>query len=152
MVRYYTLMNSKVSIRNEINNQLHTKEISKVFQRLENKNIFSNKLLFELWYFLYTVLHLLLQNFNIYRTEFYAYNFTLFSISAIFLSKRLCYGLWMKFKSKHPADSSKKKNLLIAFYIVLLMNFIYCGIKSPYYYSLGSTFCLFYPYFIIIIG
>jgi len=139
-------MSNRYGINNSIHNVLSSARIKEVFGRLEKQDGMMNKQVFELYYYVYTMLHLLLQNYNIYRTEFYAYNFTLFSFSAITLSKRLCLSIWIRFTAKHSVDNFRKRNLLISVFIVLFINFIYCGVKSFYYYSIGSTLCLFYPY------
>jgi len=125
---------------------LYSKNINNVFERLGRDKIFDKKLAFELSYYFYTLSHLFLQSFNIYKTELYAYNFTLFFFSMIFLSKRLWFKIWIKVKMKYSVDNSKWKVMLFLITTVLLLNFLYCGIKTFYYYSIGSTFCLFYPY------
>eukprot|EP00826_Nyctotherus_ovalis_P027396 TRINITY_DN2141_c0_g1_i23.p1 TRINITY_DN2141_c0_g1~~TRINITY_DN2141_c0_g1_i23.p1 ORF type:complete len:157 (-),score=28.40 TRINITY_DN2141_c0_g1_i23:64-534(-) len=139
-------MSSRYGINNGVHHALSGGRIKEVFDRLEKQDTLMNKQLFEVYYYTYTILHLLLQNYNIYRTELYAYNFTLFFFSAVTLSKRLFFNVWVRFKAKHPVDNFRTRNLLLSIFVVLGLNFVYCGGKSFYYYSVGSTLCLFYPY------
>ena len=138
-------MNYKPLIRDTTQSALYTSQINQVFNRLEKQELFESKLAFELYYYLYTLSHLFLQNLNIYKTEFHEYNFALFFFSLIFLSKRLWFTIWISFKAKHPIARQKRQSLLIFIFAVLIINFIYCGVKLFYHNSLGSTFCLFYP-------
>eukprot|EP01022_Parablepharisma_sp_SALTPOND_P004438 TRINITY_DN120300_c1_g1_i1.p1 TRINITY_DN120300_c1_g1~~TRINITY_DN120300_c1_g1_i1.p1 ORF type:complete len:221 (-),score=0.25 TRINITY_DN120300_c1_g1_i1:649-1230(-) len=142
-------MNYKALHRDEPQNMLYTGQIKQVFNRLEKQDFFDSKVVFESYYYLYTLFHLFLQNLNIYKTEFHEYNFALFFFSVIFLSKRLWFTVWTNYKMKHSVARPRRKNLLICVFVVLSLNFVYCGVKLFYHYSLGSTFCLFYPYWFL---
>ena len=139
-------MNTKSYLSNGYNNILFANEINQIFNMTNLESTFDNKMIFELFYYLCIILHLFMQNYHIYRCEIHIYNFTLFFFSAIFLSKRLWFRIWIKFKMKHPVENGKRKALLGSCIILVSLNFLYCGLKTFYYHSIGSTFCLFYPY------
>jgi len=134
-------------LRTSDENELIMAEVKAMFDNLEKQEFFDSKFMFEFAYYSYTVIHLVLQTFNIYKTELQEYNYPLLFFSAIFLSKRLWFTVWTEFKCKHPVGRPRRQNLLIGIFAAFALNFIYCGVKLFYHYSLGSTFCLFYPYF-----
>ena len=127
-------------------NNFYTKEINEIFHRLGYQERFDDKIMFEFYYCFYTIFHLFVQYFNIYKTEFYAYNFSLFFFSAIFLSKRLLFQIWLKYKINHPIETFNRKILQVSIIAVLCLNELYFCMKAFYRYSIASTFCLFYPY------
>ena len=45
----------------------YNKQIKQVLDRLERRSLIDSKLVFEVYYYFYTVVHLILQNANIYK-------------------------------------------------------------------------------------
>lgn len=49
-------------------NHLYSEQIKQTFERLERRDFFDSKIVFEVYYYVFTLAHLLLQNINIYKT------------------------------------------------------------------------------------
>ena len=60
-------------------------------------------------YFLFIVLHLFLQNVQVFKFNFSNYNFALLFYSVIFLSKRLLFKVWADEKTRNPVHMNYKQ-------------------------------------------
>lgn len=102
---------------------------------------------FELMLFLYLFLHTVLQNFNIYRTNFYNYNFYLLFLTVIVLLKRVLLGYWKQVRWHSPSRLSSPQiylNLIII--AVIVSNSVYLFFQLFLKHPFKNFLFLVYPF------
>ncbi|KAL6052207.1 Transmembrane protein 39A [Balamuthia mandrillaris] len=101
---------------------------------------------FELTLFFYLLIHLFLQNFNIYYLNFHNYNFCLLFLTIIILFKRVLACYWNHVKWENPLRMSASQiclNLVII--VIILSNSLYLLLQLFLTHPFKNFLFLFYP-------
>eukprot|EP01095_Lingulamoeba_sp_RSL-Kostka_P009154 TRINITY_DN3138_c0_g1_i1.p1 TRINITY_DN3138_c0_g1~~TRINITY_DN3138_c0_g1_i1.p1 ORF type:complete len:583 (-),score=55.16 TRINITY_DN3138_c0_g1_i1:75-1790(-) len=101
---------------------------------------------FETFFFLFLISHLFLQNYNIYRTNFYNYNFYILFLTMIILCKRFLMKYLQQVKRNNPfylSGSHICLNLIII--TIVTVNAVYLIIQLFMNHPFQQFLFLFYP-------
>jgi hypothetical protein len=119
---------------NEINEHLHAIN----YWKTENVE-------FELKYFLISFVILLSMNILINKTNFQNYNFKLFFLTLVYLSRRFFTKLWYYYQVKEYVISRFYYWVYMIMMVLLLCNTLYLLFDLLFAYKIYNILSLFYP-------